>query len=115
MTRGQIRRVAVNADGHLGDACARLLSFCDDICYVASFLHGREISRPSLRDSVVHGQCREIVQLNRLESYRFTSPRNWKELGEILTRRSARSSSISEQNIHTIYVYAIFKVFIKHS
>lgn len=63
----------------------------------------------------VHGQCREIVQLNRLESYRFTSPRNWKELGEILTRRSARSSSISEQNIHIIYVYAIFKVFIKHS
>lgn len=66
----------------------------------------------------VHGQCREIVQSNRLESYRFTSPRNWKELGEILTRRSARSSSISErskQNIRTIYVYAIFKVFIKHS
>lgn len=63
------RRVAVNADGHLGDACARakwpneeeeeerastrgdllrLLSFRDDICYVASFL-GCEISRPSLR------------------------------------------------------------------
>lgn len=124
-------RVAVNADGHLGEtrrvreqSVAERGGECCTVIYRdyslsatifvmsrrSSTAARREISRPSLRD------CPTDVSRNRpigsIGSNRFTPGRNWKELGEILTR-CVRHSARSTRFQH-VFLSVLKKVYSMH-